>query len=342
MVPGAVEKPEVKPDLSESESDSDDSAPELADSKDHGDSTKTSGLVDDLLSRSKQSRSEKKARKAMSKLGLKPIPGICRVTIRKAKTIMFVISQPEVYKSSASDTYIIFGEAKVEDMSAQAQIAAAEKLRNQAMGGTGIGSGPLSKDAGSVSKTAIPEESEDEEEVWAKKTLNSLCNKPVYHAVKLSKPFVKTITIWSMPSCPLQVDPYFRFTNKAFPFAMDPVSLIFYHFKFVCTRPHFFTSITNVNVLLASAKLPTFVNCHDRENPAYSTTLTGGLTITTYNVTRLRKAVRLPPARTDEAIPVVSSVNQPAGSTFTILSRPSNITMALDSLQAADSDDLTL
>ncbi|KAG5446146.1 Nascent polypeptide-associated complex subunit alpha [Clonorchis sinensis] len=165
MAPGADEKPEVKPDVSDSESDSDDSAPELAEAKDQGD-TKGAGLTDDLLSRSKQSRSEKKARKAMSKLGLKPIPGICRVTIRKAKTIMFVISQAEVYKSSASDTYIIFGEAKVEDMSAQAQIAAAEKLRSQAMAGSGLGaSGVLSKDAGgSITKTAIPEESEDEEE----------------------------------------------------------------------------------------------------------------------------------------------------------------------------------
>ncbi|KER31229.1 hypothetical protein T265_13033, partial [Opisthorchis viverrini] len=165
MAPGADEKPEVKPDVSDSESDSDDSAPELAEAKDQGD-TKGAGLTDDLLSRSKQSRSEKKARKAMSKLGLKPIPGICRVTIRKAKTIMFVISQAEVYKSSASDTYIIFGEAKVEDMSAQAQIAAAEKLRSQAMAGSGLGaSGVLSKDVGgSITKTAIPEESEDEEE----------------------------------------------------------------------------------------------------------------------------------------------------------------------------------
>ncbi|KAF8567608.1 hypothetical protein P879_10052 [Paragonimus westermani] len=227
MVPGAVEKPEVKPDLSESESDSDDSAPELADSKDHGDSTKTSGLVDDLLSRSKQSRSEKKARKAMSKLGLKPIPGICRVTIRKAKTIMFVISQPEVYKSSASDTYIIFGEAKVEDMSAQAQIAAAEKLRNQAMGGTGIGSGPLSKDAGSVSKTAIPEESEDEEEPDAtglgEKDIELIMQQASVSRSKAIKALRENNN--DMVNA-IMVNLYFRLPNKAFPFAMDPVSLI--------------------------------------------------------------------------------------------------------------------
>jgi nascent polypeptide-associated complex subunit alpha len=30
---------------------------------------------------------------------------------------LFVISKPDVYKSPASDTYIIFGEAKIEDLS---------------------------------------------------------------------------------------------------------------------------------------------------------------------------------------------------------------------------------
>ena len=39
--------------------------------------------------------------------------GITRVTIRKSKNILFVISKPDVYKSPASDTYIVFGEAKV-------------------------------------------------------------------------------------------------------------------------------------------------------------------------------------------------------------------------------------
>lgn len=45
--------------------------------------------------------------------GLKPVPGVTRVTIRKSKNILFVISRPDVYKSPASDTYIVFGEAKV-------------------------------------------------------------------------------------------------------------------------------------------------------------------------------------------------------------------------------------
>jgi nascent polypeptide-associated complex subunit alpha len=60
---------------------------------------------------------------------LKQVIGVSRVTIRKAKNILFVIIQPDVYKSPASDTYVIFGEAKIEDLSQQAQMAAAEKFK---------------------------------------------------------------------------------------------------------------------------------------------------------------------------------------------------------------------
>lgn len=100
----------------------------------------------------------------MSKLGLRQVTGVTRVTIRKSKNILFVITKPDVYKSPASDTYIVFGEAKVhfkqyppqllsvatrrlcsswmfflilhfvlqiEDLSQQAQLAAAEKFKVQ-------------------------------------------------------------------------------------------------------------------------------------------------------------------------------------------------------------------
>ncbi|PGH12774.1 nascent polypeptide-associated complex subunit alpha [Polytolypa hystricis UAMH7299] len=74
------------------------------------------------------SRNEKKARKAIGKLGLKHIPGITRVTLRRPKNILFVINQPDVYKSPSSNTYIIFGEAKIEDLNSQAQASAAQQL----------------------------------------------------------------------------------------------------------------------------------------------------------------------------------------------------------------------
>lgn len=79
--------------------------------------------------KSKQSRSEKKSRKAMLKLGMKPIPAVTRVTIKKNKNILFVISKPDVFKSPASDTYIVFGEAKIEDSSSQLQTQAAEQFK---------------------------------------------------------------------------------------------------------------------------------------------------------------------------------------------------------------------
>uniref|UniRef100_A0A251T739 Putative nascent polypeptide-associated complex subunit alpha n=1 Tax=Helianthus annuus TaxID=4232 RepID=A0A251T739_HELAN len=47
----------------------------------------------------KQSKSEKKSRKAMFKLGMKPILGVGRVTVKKSKNMLFVISKPDVFKS---------------------------------------------------------------------------------------------------------------------------------------------------------------------------------------------------------------------------------------------------
>uniref|UniRef100_A0A8C7GL34 NAC-A/B domain-containing protein n=1 Tax=Oncorhynchus kisutch TaxID=8019 RepID=A0A8C7GL34_ONCKI len=59
------------------------------------------------------------------------VMGITRVNIRKSKNILFVIPKPDVYNSSASDAYIFFGEAKIEELSQQAQLAAAEKFKVQ-------------------------------------------------------------------------------------------------------------------------------------------------------------------------------------------------------------------
>ncbi|KAI5937738.1 Nascent polypeptide-associated complex subunit alpha [Manis javanica] len=119
------------------ESDSDESVPELEEQDSTQAATQQAQLAaaaeidEEPVSRAKQSRSEKKARKAMSKLGLRQVTGVTRVTIRKSKNILFVITKPDVYKSPASDTYIVFGEAKIEDLSQQAQLAAAEKFKVQ-------------------------------------------------------------------------------------------------------------------------------------------------------------------------------------------------------------------
>ncbi|XP_055747407.1 nascent polypeptide-associated complex subunit alpha-like isoform X3 [Salvelinus fontinalis] len=142
------------------DSDSDDSIPDLEEQ----DSTQTqqaqlaaaAEIDEEPVSKAKQSRSEKKARKAMSKLGLRQVTGVTRVTIRKSKNILFVIPKPDVYKSSASDTYIVFGEAKIEDLSQQAQLAAAEKFKVQ-------GEDRMSSIQENTQTPTVQEESEEEE-----------------------------------------------------------------------------------------------------------------------------------------------------------------------------------
>jgi len=100
---------------------------------------------------------EKKARKIMGKLGLKQVAGVTRVTIRKSKNILFVINKPDVYKNPASDTYIVFGEAKIEDLSQQAQMEAANRFKAAEM--------PSSAAETASVPAAIAEEEEEGEEV---------------------------------------------------------------------------------------------------------------------------------------------------------------------------------
>merc|ERR1719389_937694 len=103
----------------------------------------------------KQSRSEKKSRKAMQKLGMKPVPGIIRVTVKKSKNILFVIKEPDVFKTSSDNpksaqTYVVFGKAEIEDLSAQATSAAVEQFKAP---GAGLEVG--SEDAGDLDENDI-------------------------------------------------------------------------------------------------------------------------------------------------------------------------------------------
>ncbi|XP_060717271.1 uncharacterized protein nacad isoform X1 [Tachysurus vachellii] len=143
------------------ETDSDGSIPELEEPTRSllktSDPQMSHSTADESVSKTKQSRSEKKARKAMSKLGLKQIHGVTRITIRKSKNILFVITRPDVFKSPASDIYIVFGEAKIEDLSQQVHKAAAEKFK------VPLDPSPVTPDI--MPNLTIKEESEEEEEV---------------------------------------------------------------------------------------------------------------------------------------------------------------------------------
>jgi len=110
-----------------SDSDSDDDVPDLVEPGD----VDVGGSSMTEVGDGNQSRAEKKARKALSKMGLQKIEGINRVVLRRPKGVLFVIAAPEVYKSPYSDCYIVFGEAKMEDTS-----------QNQGLGGAGMPSMP--------------------------------------------------------------------------------------------------------------------------------------------------------------------------------------------------------
>ncbi|KAL9700386.1 hypothetical protein quinque_003827 [Culex quinquefasciatus] len=153
----SADNTEAKLEDAPSDTESEDTIPELEDAG-TGAAQLSAGGMPDLVSKAKQSRGEKKARKIMSKLGLKPVQGVNRVTIRKSKNILFVINNPDVYKNPHSDTYIIFGEAKIEDLSQQAQVAAAEKFKAPE-------AAPTAGETSGATTSVAPIAEEDEEEV---------------------------------------------------------------------------------------------------------------------------------------------------------------------------------
>lgn len=92
------------------------------------------------------SRAEKKARKAMSKLGMEKVENVDRVTLRRGRNLLYVISNPDCFKAPNSDTYVVFGEAKAEDMAAKAAAQAkafqAEAANGAAAAAAGAGGAP--------------------------------------------------------------------------------------------------------------------------------------------------------------------------------------------------------
>ncbi|KAG8905970.1 GAL4 enhancer protein [Tulasnella sp. 403] len=94
-----------------------------------------------------QSRAERKARKALQGMGLRRIPNINRVTLRRSKTVLLVVAQPDVYKSHNSDCYVIFGEAKVDD-SGQAALGA--HLAQQSAAAAAAAESHVEEDEGDV------------------------------------------------------------------------------------------------------------------------------------------------------------------------------------------------
>ena len=78
-------------------------------------------------------RAEKKARKMMQRLGMRPVGGVARVTLKTAgKGGYFAIEGPDVYEKNG--TYVIFGEARqgggLQQQAAMQQAKAAQQLQD--------------------------------------------------------------------------------------------------------------------------------------------------------------------------------------------------------------------
>ncbi len=111
---------------------------------------------DESPSSGRQNRNEKKARKAMQKLGLKAFPGVKRVTVKRGGQNLFIIAKPDVMKHPTSETYIVFGEASLDDSQNQmAQVA----RQFAGAGDAAAAAGTANDDA-----PAVEEEDDDDEE----------------------------------------------------------------------------------------------------------------------------------------------------------------------------------
>lgn len=104
----------------------------------------------------KQSRSEKKSRQAVAKLGLKPVPDVLRVTMKRPKNAMLVITRPDVFKAPSSDTYVIFGEAKMEDTTNSAAINAAKEFEKLRTAGGAAAAAPSAAPTSAAAPASAP------------------------------------------------------------------------------------------------------------------------------------------------------------------------------------------
>ena len=96
----------------------------------------------------------------MSKLGMEKVENVDRVTLRRGRNLLYVISNPDCFKAPNSDTYVVFGEAKAEDMAAKAAAQAAAFKAESAAAAAAAGAG-----APGAAKVASITEEVDEGEI---------------------------------------------------------------------------------------------------------------------------------------------------------------------------------
>jgi len=96
---------------------------------------------------------------------MKPVNDVIRVTMKKSKNIMFVVSKPDVYKSPTADSYIIFGEAKIEDLAAKQAQMNAENSQQRAQQNKANFEGQAQKEGAAGEEEAVNEDGIDAKDI---------------------------------------------------------------------------------------------------------------------------------------------------------------------------------
>jgi len=91
---------------------------------------------------------------------MEKVENVDRVTLRRGRNLLYVISNPDCFKAPNSDTYVVFGEAKAEDMAAKAAAQAAAFKAESAAAAAAAGAG-----APGAAKVASITEEVDEGEI---------------------------------------------------------------------------------------------------------------------------------------------------------------------------------
>jgi nascent polypeptide-associated complex subunit alpha len=101
--------PDARIEETVDESDTESSASSSSSGEEQGDATTGSKTSRPL------NRNEKKARKSLLKLGLKPISSVKRITLRRGKAHVFAINDAEVFQNPADKSYVVFGTCQMEN-----------------------------------------------------------------------------------------------------------------------------------------------------------------------------------------------------------------------------------
>ncbi|KAJ2158915.1 hypothetical protein GGF46_003420 [Coemansia sp. RSA 552] len=88
--------------------------------------------IDQAAFQRQQSVAERKARKAMLKKGFEQVAGVTNISVIRKKAGMFSIASPDVYKNASEDTWILFGEARMDNFGGRGMNPAAQRASQAA------------------------------------------------------------------------------------------------------------------------------------------------------------------------------------------------------------------